>query len=332
MAYYDKYNNNNYIYKDNYIYDNYKDKNDLYLKPSNNIPVGSNFSDIIADIKRRKREQELLKLLNNNNNSNLSLDKFIGVVATNPDYLITFIEHLINNPLIMQIFFQKLSSDKNSAIKFVILTLAYEKELNNYFNKSSNAYKSFLAHLDTLKQLFANDIGSITQSNISQKQTPMPNITPKSVREVSNLWSPVSSSGVVYKFNRGVIGIDKNGRKIEIIFDRTNRHHNEATAEIGRRTNCIVGRPNGNPFTLGVEVGKQGTIIVQLEGDSMLVYMPEQINQQQYNSLLSEINPRRSFSTVAFTHGDDVYDEPELTVDTLKEFLNNIVSSVRKRA
>lgn len=159
----------------------------------------------------------------------------------------------------------------------------------------------------------------------------MPNITPKNVRDVSNLWSPVSSSGVIYKFNRGVIGIDRVGKKIELVFDGTNRHHNEATAEIGKRTNCVVENPNGNPFTLGMQVGKQGTIIVQLEGDSMLVYMPEQIIQEQYNLLLSEINPRRSFSTVAFTHGDDVYDEPDLTVDTLKKFLNNIVSSVKKR-
>lgn len=160
----------------------------------------------------------------------------------------------------------------------------------------------------------------------------MPNITPKNVRDVSNLWSPISSSGVIYKFNRGVIGIDRVGKKIELVFDGTNMHHDEATAEIGKRTNCVVDNPNGNPFTLGMQVGKQGTIIVQLEGDAMLVYMPLQITQEQYNSLLSEINPRRGFSTVAFTHGDDVYDEPDLTVDTLKEFLNNIVSSVKKRA
>lgn len=78
-----------------------------------------------------------------------------------------------------------------------------------------------------------------------------------------------------------------------------------------------------------MEVSKQGTIIIQLEGDSMLVYLPEIISQEQYLILESEVIPRSNFSTIAFSHGDDIYDAPEVNIDFLRNFYSNIVSQRR---
>jgi len=168
------------------------------------------------------------------------------------------------------------------------------------------------------------------QSNIQTPQTTTQTIKPTNVNDAGPLWSPQSFSGVVYKYNRGVIGIETDGTKHEIIFDGTIRHHNEATAEIGLITNCPVTEKYANPFFNGMEVSKQGTIIIQLEGDSILVYLPELISQEQYQSLESEVNPRSNFSTVAFSHGDDIYDDSKVNIEYLKNFYSKIVSTTKK--
>lgn len=169
-----------------------------------------------------------------------------------------------------------------------------------------------------------------TQSNIPTPRSTTQTIKPTSINNTGTLWSPQSFSGVVYKYNRGVIGIEINGTKHEIIFDGTTRHHNEATAEIGLITNCPVTEKYANPFYNGMEVSKQGTIIIQLEGDSILVYLPKLISPEQYQSLESEINPRSNFSTVAFSHGDDIYDDSQVNIEYLRNFYSNIVLTTKR--
>ena len=155
-------------------------------------------------------------------------------------------------------------------------------------------------------------------------------IKPTTITNSNQLWSPISRAGVIYKYNRGVIGIETDGTKHEIIFDGTFRHHNEATAEIGLKTNCPVSDKYANPFLNGMEVSKQGTIIIQLEGDSILVYLPEMISNEQYQSLESEVKPRSNFSTVAFSHGDDIYDDQNVNIEYLRNFYSNIVGVIRR--
>lgn len=170
-----------------------------------------------------------------------------------------------------------------------------------------------------------------TQSTNQQQTTPQTSsIRPKTITNTNQLWSPVSGAGVIYKYNRGVIGIEIDGTKHEIIFDGTFRHHNEATAEIGIKTNCPVTDKYANPFLNGMEVSKQGTIIIQLEGDSILVYLPEMISNEQYIALESEVNPRSNFSTVAFSHGDDIYDDQNVNIQYLRNFYSNIVGVARR--
>ena len=173
---------------------------------------------------------------------------------------------------------------------------------------------------------------TVAPSTPNQQQTPTqtsaqtPNLTS---RTATTGWSPMSIAGTVYKFNRGVIGIDYEGETHEIILDRTARHHNEATAEIGTLTNCPVSDKYAGPFENGLEVSEQGTLIIQLEGDSMLVYLPKEMTTEQYNKLVSEVTPRSNF-TVSFTHDGQIYDDNNVTASALLSFSQNLTASTRR--
>lgn len=162
----------------------------------------------------------------------------------------------------------------------------------------------------------------------AQQQTPTqtPSLTS---RTATTGWSPMSIAGTIYKFNRGVIGIDYEGEIHEIILDRTTRHHNDATAEIGTLTNCPVSDKYAGPFENGLEVSEQGTLIIQLEGDSMLVYLPKEMTTEQYNKLVSEVTPRSNF-TVSFTHDGQIYDDNNVTASALLSFSQNLTTSTRR--
>lgn len=162
----------------------------------------------------------------------------------------------------------------------------------------------------------------------AQQQTPTqtPSLTS---RTATTGWSPMSIAGTIYKFNRGVIGIDYEGEIHEIILDRTTRHHNDATAEIGTLTNCPVSDKYAGPFENGLEVSEQGTLIIQLEGDSMLVYLPKEMTTEQYNKLVSEVTPRSNF-TVSFTHDGQIYDDNNVTASALLSFSQNLTASTRR--
>ena len=164
------------------------------------------------------------------------------------------------------------------------------------------------------------------QQTQAQTSAQTPNLTS---RTATTGWSPMSIAGTIYKFNRGVIGIDYEGETHEIILDRTARHHNEATAEIGTLTNCPVSDKYAGPFENGLEVSEQGTLIIQLEGDSMLVYLPKEMTTEQYNKLVSEVTPRSNF-TVSFTHDGQIYDDNNVTASALLSFSQNLTTSTRR--
>ena len=203
--------------------------------------------------------------------------------------------------------------------------------LNNTSQLQTQIPSTMQTSISNSTQVQTPNFSQVSVSNTPQTQAQSTvTVQPTSVSDARNLWSPTSFSGVVYKYNRGVIGIERDGTRHEIIFDGTNRHHNEATAEIGRIANCPVQEAWANPFINGMEVSKQGTIIIQLEGDSILVYLPEIISEEQYQVLESEVNPRSNFKTVAFSHGDDIYDDAQVDIEYLKRFYSNIMGPVKR--
>ena len=364
MAYYD----DDFYFKPkiNYIFPDDKikkiQKYDMYDKIINKIPAdeynktiyyndylkADGFNSVMEKIQNNRRRWQLINSIQNTQ----KLRDVLDILSISSEFFDSFIKWLSEDPISFEAFLSTLllPYNQNNSQKFIMLltkNIATLRFITSKFNSASQVQKLINLMLQDSAQIVKDYLDSINklpqqpQVNIPpvaptpvappKPQPPQsPTITPKKIDEVTNLWSPVSYKGKVYKFNRGVVGIDKNGQKIEIVFDGTSRHHNEATAEIGIRTNCSVSDRYNNPFVLGMEVGKQGTIILQLEGDSLLVYLPETINRKQYESLLSEIIPRRSFSTVAYTHGDDIYDAPEIDAANLEAFCADITTSYER--
>lgn len=114
--------------------------------------------------------------------------------------------------------------------------------------------------------------------------------------------APRSSAGKIYKYDRGVIGIDKNGKKEEInldLFDMGSGGHPMATLFIG----CLLNEEIKNKYqdTMPIMavyesaklVTEYGICIAQLEGNQMFIYYPETPTDIQKEILQREIDVRK---------------------------------------
>ena len=90
---------------------------------------------------------------------------------------------------------------------------------------------------------------------------------------------------------------------------------------------CPVDNPSINPFINATNVVEKGAIIIQLEGSSMMVYLPEIISSEQYQQLMTELNPRNKFETITYYHMDEIYDDENITIDNLITYCNNILAT-----
>lgn len=217
--------------------------------------------------------------------------------------------------------------------------------------------------LPTLGQLLNNQSqqqgqsqSSINQTSISQSSTPQTTsqqtstsqttvqqttasqtITPQSTTSQQTLnsrtattgWSPTSIAGSVYKFNRGVVGIDRDGNVTERVLDGTLSHHSEVTAEIGNLTNLSPTERYTRPFENGLLASEGGTLIIQLEGDSALVYLPNELTEEQLTKLNLEITPRSNFA-ISFTHDGNIYEDDNINGQVLISFCQNLVGRLSR--
>ncbi len=172
---------------------------------------------------------------------------------------------------------------------------------------------------------------SSQQTTASQTISPQVTTSQQSLnsRAVTTGWSPTSIAGVVYKFNRGVVGIDREGNVTERILDGTWDHHSEVTAEIGNLTNLSSTDKYTRPFENGLLASEGGTLIIQLEGDSALVYLPNELTEEQLTKLNLEIIPRSNFA-ISFTHNGDIYEDDNINGQVLISFCQNLVGNLSR--
>ncbi len=122
-------------------------------------------------------------------------------------------------------------------------------------------------------------------------------------------WSPVSFTGTVYEFNRGVICIGKDKTQKGSL-DQNKFHHDEATillitsllpvnnldnnqkAEVEKTLLSFVGKP----FEAGIFASQLSNVLIQLEGDEVLVFLPNEINEYQLKELYEIVLPRKHFN------------------------------------
>ena len=128
--------------------------------------------------------------------------------------------------------------------------------------------------------------------------------------DASRMWSPISNAGEVYQWNRGVIGISRNGVIETENLDKTFSHHAAATVKISRYFGVTIPMTT-MPFQAGLDAKANGILLLQLEGDNCLVYFPDNVTNVQLNQLVKIVSPRQSF-TFSFVHKDEIFENQKL--------------------
>lgn len=144
--------------------------------------------------------------------------------------------------------------------------------------------------------------------------------------DASRMWSPIGSAGVVYQWNRGVIGISYDGKIETENLDRTFGHHADATVKISRYLGVAIPMTT-MPFQAGVDAKDNGILLLQLEGDNCLVYFPDNITDVQLNELIKILSPRQKF-TFSFVYKDEMFENQN--VQSLLLYAANFVSQLRQ--
>lgn len=140
----------------------------------------------------------------------------------------------------------------------------------------------------------------------------------------NRLWgSPRDYSGTVYQFNRGAIGISGDGKIATSIIDRTVLHHNDATRQVSSELGFPSNRLNSTPFEAGEEAAQNGIVLIQLEGASALIYLPDEIQEEQQSSLKEVLEPRQGFE-ISFTHQGQIYTD-NVTLDSLLQYTSSYI-------
>lgn len=153
---------------------------------------------------------------------------------------------------------------------------------------------------------------------------------------------PNSDSGEVYEFDQGVIAINKNGEIIKKILDNDTPHHNLATWCIINNKSLIYPGSNNDcsefwklyceavkkgPFEIGVAGGEKGFVILQLEGDVITAFIPDEINLEQLFSLLIILAPRKKFN-ISFHHDINIHENSEtidyINIDYFEKYCINL--------
>ena len=142
--------------------------------------------------------------------------------------------------------------------------------------------------------------------------------------DASRMWSPISDAGAVYQWNRGVIGISYDGKIETENLDKTFGHHADATVKISRYLGVTIPRTN-MPFQAGIDAKDNGILLLQLEGDSCLVYFPDNITNVQLNELFRIVSPRQTF-TFSFVHKDEMFENQN--AQGVLSYAANFISSL----
>lgn len=165
------------------------------------------------------------------------------------------------------------------------------------------------------------------------------------VLDADKRWSPISSAGKIYEFDRGVIGINQSGQIIKKPLDSTYTHHDTATwSIINNKELHYLGHNydnsdyfrllresrSKNPFEIGCEASdEKGFIILQLEGDGITAYVPKNINLKQLLSLMAVLAPRKKFE-ISFWNDGEIHENTEvidyIDVEYFEKYCVNLFS------
>lgn len=212
--------------------------------------------------------------------------------------------------------------------------------INKYIEKYDN-YKSVDSFSGLFNRSVTSSIGSKTslytavvstiQRNQSQtnrqvnqqvQSIPSPSQATNGGRTYNTnaMWSPQSFAGIVYEWNRGVVGISLGGNIEKEILDGTLNHHADATVRIAEALGSPIEKTT-TPFEAAVNCANKGLLIFQSEGDNAFVYFPSSISEEQLNGLTDIVTPRNGFN-FSYTYEKQIYEDQ--TMQDVINFAMNI--------
>ena len=150
---------------------------------------------------------------------------------------------------------------------------------------------------------------------IQPTQTTQDTVLQGRAYDASRMWSPTSSAGRIYEWNRGVAAIGINGDVEKEVLDRTANHHADATVRLSANLGVTIEATTA-PFEAAINAANNGLVIFQSEGDNAFVYLPETISEEQALALSDILQPRVDFN-FSFTHKDEIFEEVKAS-DVLK--------------
>ena len=224
--------------------------------------------------------------------------------------------------------------EKNNNIEYIINDkIINNNDINNkiIYNKYYTA--SSFGNLFQKRSTTPRVVGSNTQTSRQQQTpnqvTPTPNIsTPSSQGKTYNanqMWSPQSSAGIVYEWNRGVIGVSYSGEVRKEKLDGTMNHHADATVRIANSLGVLIPMTNA-PFQAAIDSNEKGLLIFQSEGDNAFVYFPDSLSEEQLEELNDIVVPRSNFN-FSYTYNGEIFEE-----QSLSDVLSKAQSIAMKRA
>ena len=264
----------------NLKYNDYiKEDNINYIKKINNkYYKTTNFSDLFNYKKPR--------------------DKY-GYLSNEESQFVDFLERLmVRNKLSVSQLRQLLTNQSPTGLSLDYKTILNVKSALDYIERKQSSQ-------------YGQNTSVSSQSSSSQQptQTPSVQLPHGSSYNANNMWSPVSSAGTVYEWNRGVIGISYDGVIEKEKLDGTFNHHADATVRVSNLLGANLAMID-MPFQAGLDAKEQGILILQSEGDNCFVYFPDNITKAQQVELVKAITPRSSF-TYSFVHKDEIFEDQQ---------------------
>lgn len=156
-------------------------------------------------------------------------------------------------------------------------------------------------------------------------------VSDEEARRAAELQRLYNTNGITYRFNRGISVIGKDGKKIEDVFDGTNKHHATSLVRIAKEDFNIEVTFSGiaSDIASAVEAGDKGLTSMFYEGNGCMIFIPEDLTVETIDAMIEEIEPRDDFIfTIVRTF--DKFRE-NLTADQLLEFLRKLKATKEKQ-
>ena len=200
----------------------------------------------------------------------------------------------------------------------------------NYKENSEPSNNIYSDYINSSKSKNASVTPKITKTNVEIDD--IFEIGTDSDERTEKLKRLYSASGVVYRFNRGITVIGKNGLKVEEVFDGTTMHHATSLVDICKECFGVEIPFNGisSDMESGIEAGNNGLISMLYEGNNCMIFIPEDLTISEIDEMIEEIEPRDKF-IFSVVRSMDKY-RIEITQDELLSYLRGLRATKKKEA